>query len=118
MDAGSSEKKVVRVTIFQQPYTLRSSGEAGETEALAKAVDTLMNQIASRSMGAEPVRVAVLACMHLADQVRHTEREYDNLRARISRLEKRLEETLQIDAPPTTDQPADQPADPSTTEVD
>jgi cell division protein ZapA len=99
VDAGSSEKKVVRVTIFQQPYTLRSSGEPGETESLAKAVDTLMNQIASRSMGAEPVRVAVLACLHLADQVRHTEREYDNLRDRLARLEQRLSQTLQLDPP-------------------
>lgn len=108
MDPGSSEKKVVRVTIFQQPYTLRSSGEPGETESLAKAVDTLMNQIASRSMGAEPVRVAVLACLHLADQVRHTEREYDNLRDRIARLEKRLEDSLLFDELPVP--PAGPPA--------
>ena len=114
MDPASAEKKVVRVTIFQQPYTLRSSGEAGETEALAKAVDTLMNQIASRSMGAEPVRVAVLACMHLADQVRHVEREYDNLRDRIARLEQRLEQTLLLDTQP----PAEPAAEPPASEVD
>ena len=93
-DGTSNEKKLVRVTIFQQPYTLRSSGEPGETEALAEAVDSLMTQIASRSAGADPSRVAVLACLHLADQVRQLERDYDDLTARISALDSRLDSLL------------------------
>ncbi|MGJ5817181.1 cell division protein ZapA [Paludibaculum fermentans] len=97
MDAGSNEKKLVRVTIFQQPYTLRSSGESGDTEALAHAVDDLMNQIATRSAGADPTRVAVLACLHLADKVRQREQEYNRLRTRLEGLEERLTETLQIE---------------------
>jgi len=94
VDAASADKKLVRVTIFQQPYTLRSSGETGETEALAQAVDTLMNQIASRSSGADPTRVAVLACLHLADQVRQLERDYDQLCDRIAALDARLSQSL------------------------
>ncbi|QOY90236.1 cell division protein ZapA [Paludibaculum fermentans] len=97
MDAGSNEKKLVRVTIFQQPYTLRSSGESGDTEALAHAVDDLMNQIATRSAGADPTRVAVLACLHLADKVRQREQEYKLLRTRLEELDERLSETMQID---------------------
>ncbi len=97
MDAGSNEKKLVRVTIFQQPYTLRSSGESGDTEALAHAVDDLMNQIATRSAGADPTRVAVLACLHLADKVRQREQEYNRLRTRLEELEERLSETLPIE---------------------
>ena len=93
-EGASNEKKLVRVTIFQQPYTLRSSGEAGETEALAEAVDALMNQIASRSAGADAARVAVLACLHLADQVRQLERDYDGLTARIQDLDARLDDLL------------------------
>lgn len=92
--AADNEKKLVRVTIFQQPYTLRSSGEPGETEALADAVDSLMNQIASRSSGSDAARVAVLACLHLADQVRQLERDYDNLTERLSRLDARLDGLL------------------------
>ena len=85
MDAGSpQEKTTVRVTIFQQPYTLRASGEPGETEALAQAVDSIMNQIASRTSGAEPSRIAVLACLHLADRIRHLEREIEHRRERAS----------------------------------
>ena len=94
VDGASNEKKLVRVTIFQQPYTLRSSGEQGETEALADAVDSLMNQIASRSAGSDPSRVAVLACLHLADQVKQLERDYEDLTARISELDARLSSLL------------------------
>lgn len=95
MEAPSNEKKLVRVTIFQQPYTLRSSGsESGETEALAQAVDSLMNQIASRTSGADPTRVAVLACLHLADKVRHMERESERISARLAALDERLAASL------------------------
>lgn len=95
MDAGSPpEKTTVRVTIFQQPYTLRVSGEPGDTEALAQAVDSLMNQIATRTSGAEPVRVAVLACLHLADRIRQLEREIEYRRERTAKIEQRLDAAL------------------------
>lgn len=88
MDSGSPEKNLVRVTIFQHPYTLRSSGEPGETEALARVVDDLMNQIAARTSGSDPARVAVLSSLHLADRVRVLER----------RLERFVERAEAIDA--------------------
>ncbi|MBI5083437.1 MAG: cell division protein ZapA [Acidobacteria bacterium] len=97
VDAGSSDKNVVRVIIFQQPYTLRSSGGQGEAEALAHAVDDLMNQIAAKTSGADPTRVAVLACLHLADKIRHVEKEQAEQRARIESLDSRLAETLKLD---------------------
>ncbi len=93
----SADKKLVRVTIFQQSYTLRSSGDSGETEALAEAVDSLMHQIASRAAGADSSRVAVLACLHLADKVRQLEKDYDSLNARIAGLDARVANILKID---------------------
>lgn len=92
MDSSGGEKKVVRVTIFQQPYALRTSGDPAETEALAQAVDTLMNQIAMRTSGADAARVAVLACLHLADQVRQLERGLARLKERMAALDRRLAE--------------------------
>ncbi len=94
MDNPGAEKKVVRVTIFQQPYALRTSGDPAETEALAQAVDMLMNQIAMRTSGADPARVAVLACLHLADQVRQLERSHARLMERLEALDRRLGEAL------------------------
>jgi len=41
MDSGT-ERNTVRVTIYNQPYTLAVSGEPGEVEALAHQIDQLM----------------------------------------------------------------------------
>ncbi len=92
MEDSGADKKVVRVTIFQQPYALRTSGDPAETEALAQAVDTLMNRIAARTPSADPARVAVLACLHLADQLRQLERAQDRIAARLAALDQRLAE--------------------------
>jgi len=93
--AGSAaDKKLVRVIIFQQPYTLRSSGEPGETEALASAVDELMSQIAARTSSTDSTRIAVLASLHLADRLRGLEKELDQVRARLSNLNRGLSEIL------------------------
>lgn len=94
VDAGA-EKKVVRVTIFQQPYTLRSAGEPGETEALANTVDDLMNQIAARTAGNDPTRVAVLSSLHLADKVRSLERQMEQLRRRVEQIDARAARLLE-----------------------
>jgi len=73
------ERKSVRVTIFNQPYTLAASDEPGEVEALARNVDELMTSIAmnSKSSNLDGGRIAVLACLHLADQLRSTQAEVD-----------------------------------------
>lgn len=95
MDTSGAEKKVVRVTIFQQPYALRTAGDPAETEALAQAVDMLMNQIASRTSGADASRVAVLACLHLADQLRSLERRFEQMQERLAAMDHRLAELLE-----------------------
>lgn len=89
MDSGAPEKNLVRVTIFQHPYTLRSSGEPGETEALARIVDDLMNQIAARTAGSDAARVAVLSSLHLADRVRSLERRLETFVERAKAIDAR-----------------------------
>ena len=69
------ERKTVRVTIYNQPYTLAASGDPGEIEELARMVDDLMTSVARQSGNADTQRVAVLACLHLADRLRSLERE-------------------------------------------
>lgn len=92
MDTQGTEKRVVRVTIFQQPYSLRASGDPAETEAIAHGVDDLMNQIADRSSSSDPARVAVLAALHLADKVRALEARAEALEERLGDFRQRLQE--------------------------
>lgn len=93
MDTQGTEKRVVRVTIFQQPYSLRASGDPAETEAIAKGVDDLMNQIADRSGSSDAARVAVLAALHLADKVRAVEARAQALEERLGEYRQRLQES-------------------------
>lgn len=79
------DKQSVQVTIFHQTYTLRVAGDAREVQELADAVDRLMTAIADRSPNPDAVRVGVLACLHLADQLRTLERELGDLRRRVDR---------------------------------
>ena len=82
MESSGSEKQPVRVTILSRPYTLLASGDPREVEAVAASVDELMLSIAAKAPTADSTRIAVLACLHLADQLRHLEEELRELRQR------------------------------------
>ena len=73
----------VRVTIFNQTYSLVATEDAVQVQELAHRVDDLMSSIAARAGNIDSTRTAVLACLHLADQLRTLERELDSLRSRI-----------------------------------
>jgi cell division protein ZapA len=80
-----SEKNTVRVTILGQQYTLRAQGDPKEVELLAQSVDELMHSIAAKSPNADSGRVAVLACLHLADKLNGLERDLGALKQRVER---------------------------------
>lgn len=80
-----AEKTTVRVTILGQAYTLRAQGDTREVELLAQNVDELMHNIAAKSPNADSSRVAVLACLHLADRLNSLERDLGALKQRVDR---------------------------------
>jgi cell division protein ZapA len=81
----SPEKRRVQVTIQGRPYTLLATDDEEAVRALAHTVDELMQSISDRSPHAEPSRVAVLACLHLADRLRSLERDLALLKERVER---------------------------------
>lgn len=88
-------KQSVRVQIFNQSYSLLADGDPTEVLDVANRVDELMATIAGRISSGDSTRVAVLACMHLADQLRNAEnrlRKYESQSERITSL---LDHTLQ-----------------------
>jgi cell division protein ZapA len=76
-------RKTVRVTIFNQSYSLTVTGDPAEVESLAQSVDTLMTEIAQRAGNVDGNRVAVLASLHLADRLRSIERELADLKEKV-----------------------------------
>ncbi len=79
------DKQSVQVTIFRQTYMLRTSGDEKDVQELADTVDQVMTAIAARSQSADSSRIAVLACLHIADQLRTLERELADLRQRVNK---------------------------------
>ena len=79
------DKHPVRVTILNQPYTLVAGEDAREVEELAHSVDELLHSIAAKASSADSTRVAVLACLHLADRLHTLEQDLSNLKERVGR---------------------------------
>jgi cell division protein ZapA len=74
----------VRVTIFNQTYTLvASEDEPGRVEQLAQRVDDLMTKIASHGANVDSTRAAVLACLHLADELDTLSQQLTDLKQKV-----------------------------------
>jgi cell division protein ZapA (FtsZ GTPase activity inhibitor) len=86
----ASAKQPVRVTILSRSYTLRTSGDPHEVESLAASVDELMLGIAAKAPNADSTHIAVLACLHLADSLRQTEKELGELKQQIGQKSQRF----------------------------
>jgi cell division protein ZapA len=89
MDSENTGKSQVRLSIYNQNFTLLVSGDPAEMEEAAQEVDDLMTTIA-RSGNMDSTRVAVLACLHLQDRVRTLEREVQEMKSRVDDRTRRL----------------------------
>jgi cell division protein ZapA len=83
MDTPDDVKKIVRISILNQTYTVTTSGDPRATELLAQDIDELMSSIARRAGNLDSTRTAVLACLHLADRLRTAEEELDALKLSV-----------------------------------
>ena len=78
-----TDRQQVRVTILSRPYTLLATGDPRETEEVASEVNELMLSIAAKAPNADSTRIAVLACLHLADKLQTLERDLGSLKERV-----------------------------------
>jgi cell division protein ZapA len=90
----ANPRQSVRVHIFHQTYSLLADGEAREVEEIAAEVDDLMTSIAGRVSSGDSTRVAVLACLHLADKLRAAERQLRLFEDKSVQIASLLEEAL------------------------
>ena len=94
MDASEPTKQPVRVSIFNQTYTVVTSGDPKDTVELATEVDELMSSIARRAGNLDSMRTVVLACLHLADKLRTIERQLNTLRQSVDQRSRTISELL------------------------
>ncbi|HZL55855.1 MAG TPA: cell division protein ZapA [Bryobacteraceae bacterium] len=88
-------KQSVRVHIFNQFYTLVADDEdARSVQEIAQQIDELMASIANRMGSGDSTRVAVMACLHLADQLRGAEKKLRTYEDKSARFGSLLDEAL------------------------
>ncbi len=93
MDSEKSPKTQIRLSIYNQTFSLLVAGDPADMEQAAHEVDELMTTIA-RSGNMDSTRVAVLACLHLQDRVRTLEREFTEMKSRVEDKTRRLSTLL------------------------
>lgn len=77
-----------QVEIFGVSCSLRGGEDPSSLRTLAQEVDSRMREIASGASGADPLKVAVLAALRLADEARTLRRAADQRETEIGgRLE-------------------------------
>jgi len=86
-------KQSVRVHIFNQSYTLLAE-DAAELQEVAHSIDELMVSIAGRTSSGDATRVAVLACLHLADRLRDAEKKLRTFEDKSAAIASMLESAL------------------------
>jgi cell division protein ZapA len=87
-------RQPVRVQIFNQSYSLLVEGDPRDVQEIAQRVDDLVASIASRTSSSDSTRLAVLACLHLADKLRAAEKQLQLVEAKSGRIATLLEEAL------------------------
>ncbi|MBX3282343.1 MAG: cell division protein ZapA [Acidobacteria bacterium] len=88
----------MRVEIYNQTYSIRSDGDNTYIQDLAAYVDRKMREISSGTMTVDSLKVAILAALHIADelhQVQDSQRQTDGqLGSRSSECSEMLDRVL------------------------
>jgi cell division protein ZapA len=88
-------RQSIRVHIFNQTYSLLADDQdAAALDELANQVDELMTAIANRSSSGDSARVAVLACLHLADKLRAAEKKLKSFEDKSDQIAILLDQAL------------------------
>ncbi len=90
----SPEKIPVRVQIFNQSYSVLVDGDPKDVQEIAHQIDELMFTISNRTSQGDSTRVAVLACLHLADKLRAAEKQLQSFEDKSERFALLLEDAL------------------------
>jgi cell division protein ZapA len=98
----------IRVEIYNQTYNIRSDGDSEYVINLAEFVDRRMREISSGTLTVDSLKVAILAALHIADELHRLKRLHEQadtqLASRSAECAEMLDRVLKSRAP------AEQPA--------
>jgi cell division protein ZapA len=84
MDATSSSSPTIRVEIYNQTYNIRSDGDTEYIIQLAEFVDSRMREISSGTLTVDSLKVAILAALHIADELHRLKNMHEQADAQLA----------------------------------
>jgi cell division protein ZapA len=79
-----SQGQSVNVRIYNQTYAIRASdGNVERTLRLAAMVDERMREISKSALTSDSLRLAVLAALHIADELEKAKSKYEDLNQKL-----------------------------------
>ena len=77
--------QTVRLEIFNQSYSIRpNDGDIERTRRLAASVDRQMREIARGGLAVDSLRIAILAALHMADELDRAKSRYEELNDKLA----------------------------------
>ena len=90
----------IRVEIYNQTYNIRSDGDTEYIIQLAEFVDSRMREISSGTLTVDSLKVAILAALHIADELHRLKNMHEQadaqLAARSSECAEMLDRLLKV----------------------
>ena len=82
MDQASTP--TIRVEIYNQTYNIRSDGDSDYITQLAEFVDGRMREISSGTLTVDSLKVAILAALHIADELHRLKRLHEQADSQLA----------------------------------
>ena len=82
MDQASTP--TIRVEIYNQTYNIRSDGDSEYITQLAEFVDSRMREISSGTLTVDSLKVAILAALHIADELHRLKRLHEQADSQLA----------------------------------
>ena len=74
----------IRVEIYNQTYNIRSDGDTEYIIQLAEFVDSRMREISSGTLTVDSLKVAILAALHIADELHRLKHLHEQADAQLA----------------------------------
>jgi cell division protein ZapA len=84
METTTTSAPTIRVEIYNQTYNIRSDGDSEYLMQLADFVDGRMREISSGTLTVDSLKVAILAALHIADELHRIKQTYEQADSQLA----------------------------------
>lgn len=114
-----SASRSVKVDIYNQSYNIRGDGDSQYITQLAEFVDRRMRDLAAATLTVDSLKVAILAALHIADELHQLKKRYEEMDTQLSKKTTDFSQLIDEILHAKSDEPEAAPTEePTITELD